>query len=167
VFVRAAALAQGSVDARFVLIGAEGEPGPYTRELRRLVTDLGLDDRFEFRGRLPTPEAAVAEIDVLVHVADSESFGRVVVEAMAGGRPIVGVRGGGVGELVDDGDTGLLAPVGDAAAVADRIVELVGSPELRDRLGRRGRAVAQERYTAQAMTSAMLDLYERAEGRPA
>ena len=56
----------------------------------------------------------MGEVDVLVHPAESESFGRVIVEGMAAGLPVVGVAAGGVGEIVRHEETGLLVPPGAA-----------------------------------------------------
>ena len=77
---------------------------------------------------------------MLVHPADNESFGRVVVEAMAAGLPVVGVRGGGVGEIVSNGETGLLSTPDDPSALAENIDRLIADADLRARLGTRAAA---------------------------
>ena len=90
----------------------------YADEIHGLIRQLGLADRFRFPGHVADPAQIMAEIDLLVHPADNESFGRIVVEAMAAGLPVVGVRGGGVGEIVVDGRTGLLAPPDEPVELA-------------------------------------------------
>jgi len=86
--------------------------------------------------------AALSEIDCLLQLSSvPESFGRVCVEAMAAGRPVVAFGHGGVAELVDDGATGILCPPGDLAAVAVAVARLRGDPELFGRLA----ATARER----------------------
>src|SRR5439155_2729361 len=68
---------------------------------------------------------------------------------------------GGVPELVEDGTTGYLVPVGDDAAMAARIVELARNPELRKRMGRAGRSHVEREFTPQRMTRILEDLYQR------
>ncbi len=101
------------------------------------------------------------EIDILVHPADNESFGRVAVEGMAAGLPVVGVRGGGIGEIVVDGVTGLLAEPDDAAGLARRIEQLVRDPGQRQAFGATGRQQAESRYSLKACTAGVLRVYEQ------
>jgi glycosyltransferase involved in cell wall biosynthesis len=108
----------------------------------------------------------MSQIDVLVHPADHESFGRVVVEAMAAGLPVVGVRGGGVGEIVRDGETGLLADADDAAGLAACIERVGRNEELRRSLGTAGRRRALDTYSLEACVAGMLRVYEQAMQRP-
>ncbi len=86
-------------------------------------------------------EQAMAELDILVHPAGNESFGRTAVEAMAAGLPVVGVAGGGIGETVVDGETGFLAPPDSVSALAARIAEA-------HRIARASAAVRQRRPRA-------------------
>mgnify|MGYP000997476360 CR=1 FL=1 len=76
-----------------------------------------------------------------------EPFGLVAVEAMAAGRPVVASRTGGLARIVADGETGLLTPPGDAAALADALARLLDDPALRARLGAAGRARALAEHT--------------------
>jgi glycosyltransferase involved in cell wall biosynthesis len=118
-----------------------------------------------FMGHRPVADI-MREIDVLVHPADNESLGRTVVEAMAAGLPVVGVAGGGVGETVVHGVTGLLAPPDDADALARFIDELVRSPQQRSAMGAAGRARAQEKYSLEACASAVAETYAEALEKP-
>src|SRR6202035_1898553 len=84
---------------------------------------------------------------VLLHVSTvPESFGRVCVEAMAAGRPVVAYDHGGVSELVQDGRTGFLCPPGDRAAVAHALRRLVATPQLGAEMGTAARSCALERF---------------------
>jgi glycosyltransferase involved in cell wall biosynthesis len=78
---------------------------------------------------------------------------------MAAGLPVVATRIGGVGEVVEKGRTGLLAPAGDDAALADAILRLAGDSDLRVRLGRRGRERACTLFSENRMHAAYLQLY--------
>ncbi len=90
----------------------------YAEEIHRLIREARLTNRFTWPGHVDDPVTIMGQIDILVHAADNESFGRTVVEAMAAGLPVVGVRGGGVAETIVDGETGFLAPADDPAGLA-------------------------------------------------
>ena len=91
------------------------------------------------------PLEALRGRSCLLHCADSEPFGLVVLEALASARPVVAPAVGGPAELLDD-EVGRLYPPGDAAAAADRLVEVLGDPELAARLGAAARRRAEERH---------------------
>jgi len=85
--------------------------------------------------------ACIDAMDVVVHSSTRrEPFGRVLIEAMALGRPLIAPREGGPREIVVDGETGLLVQPRDAGALADAITRLVTDPELRRAMGRAARA---------------------------
>src|SRR5262249_2158737 len=108
----------------------------------------------------------MSEIDLLVHPADNESFGRVVVEAMAAGLPVVGVSGGGVAEIIVPGTTGLVAQKDDPAALAACIEELVRDPARGWAMGAAGRERAIAQYSLSACAEGMVRVYEAAMRRP-
>jgi glycosyltransferase involved in cell wall biosynthesis len=158
-FVDAAAQVDRSLDVRFVLVGNDPPGDRYAEGIHREVEESGLADRFTFVGFHEDVPALMADLDVLVHPAELESFGRIAIEAMAAGRPVVGVAGGGIGEIVVDGVTGRLVPVGDAAALASAIAEVVADPDLRLAWGEAGRQRAAEHYSIDAMVDGMVDAY--------
>lgn len=84
--------------------------------------------------------------DVVVLSSQSESFGKVLVEANASGKPLVATATAGAREIITDGWNGFLVEIGDHAALADRIVQLLSDPELAARLGRNGRQLMVDRY---------------------
>jgi glycosyltransferase involved in cell wall biosynthesis len=165
-FIDAAARVAETLPVEFRLYGHDpiqsGGRDRYAADLHAQVERLGLGARFQFSGFVADPAALMAEIDVLVHPTEVESFGRVVVEAMATGLPVVGVRGGGVAEQIVAGETGLLVPPGDAAAMASAVETLVADEALRQRLGKAGRRRAEARYSIEAHVEAIVTLYERA-----
>ncbi|HEX8915781.1 MAG TPA: glycosyltransferase [Humisphaera sp.] len=150
VFIRAAAqVRQARPDVRFLVIGAAlfGETA-YEQEVRAMARDLGLGAELEFTGfRTDVPDL-IAKLDVLVHASvTGEPFGQVIIEGMAAGRPVVATAGGGVPEVVDDGATGILVPMGDAAAMAGAIRRLLDDPAAAEAMGRRARARILQQFT--------------------
>jgi glycosyltransferase involved in cell wall biosynthesis len=120
-----------------------GDPR-YAEILKNTAIETGLSRKVHFAGYRSETHEILKCIDVLAHPSETESFGRVIAEAMACGRPVVGFRVGAVGELIVDGETGLLAEPFDIDTFASHIVQLVKDKTLRDRLGEasRKRAVA-------------------------
>jgi glycosyltransferase involved in cell wall biosynthesis len=91
-----------------------------------------------------------------------EGFGVACLEAMAHGRPVVATAVGGLRDLVVDGETGLVVPPRDPAALRSALERLLGDPELRLRLGSAGRDRARERFSWDAVTEATLAAYRMA-----
>jgi glycosyltransferase involved in cell wall biosynthesis len=160
-FIRAMARVAGSVpQARFLIAGAEPQPrSGYESELRKLVRQMGLEERFAFLGFYQEIAEVMAMLDVAVLTSENEPFGRVLIEAMAAGKPVVATAGGGVPEIVVDGQTGLLVPLGDVEAIAGAVVGLLGHPERAQAMGQAGRCRAQERFSIQAHARAVEALY--------
>jgi len=97
--------------------------------------------------------------DIFVAPSRYESFGLIYLEAMARGKPVIACRVGGVPEVVVDGETGILVPPGDPAALAAAILRLLRDPEQRERLGRAGHERYRSLFTSQAMAARTLALY--------
>ena len=140
--------------------GAQGRDG-YEGDLRGMIETHGLTDNVHLRGHWEDMPAAYDWADVVVSASTRpEAFGRVAVEAMAMGRPVVASAHGGALETVEDAVTGRLVPPGDTRALADALSDLARDPDARARLGAAGRARARERFSVEAMTSATLSVYK-------
>ena len=126
-------------NARLRIVGS----GSRTGVVERLVADLS--EQTTWTNRLETAEVALA-LDgstALVLPSRSEGMGRVVVEALCRGRPVVATRVGGIPDLVRDGENGLLVEPGDTAALAEALVRILGGRELAERLAARARESAE------------------------
>ena len=117
--------------------------GVLNEVVKRLVDDLPAQTRWT--ESLPTPEVArvLDEATVLVLPSRSEGLGRVVVEAFCRGRGVVASRVGGIPDIVDDGETGLLVPAGDADALANALVLSLSDRTIAARLGSAGRVAVE------------------------
>jgi glycosyltransferase involved in cell wall biosynthesis len=96
-----------------------------------------------------------------------EGFGVVCAEAMAHARPVVASAVGGLRDLVEDGETGILVPPGDVPALGAALRRLLADADLRRRMGEAGRARVQERFTWDVVSDATLEAYRDALGEAA
>lgn len=119
----------------------------YEAELRQMVRTEGLEGRVCFAGFQKDVAALMAGVDIVLHTSThAEPFGRVVVEGMLAGRPVIATRGGGVNEIVTEGEDGLLVAPDDPAALAAAISRLQADPDLAVRLAAAGRISAARRF---------------------
>lgn len=139
---------EAGLRGRFLLIGrAFNEDTPYETALHEAAR--GLEEVVHFVPFQPEISAALSDLDVLLHASvKPEPFGRVLIEAMAVGVPVVAARGGGVPEIITDGQDGLLASPGDEAAYVAALRSLAASPARRAALGAAGRHTVEARFTA-------------------
>jgi phosphatidylinositol alpha-1,6-mannosyltransferase len=124
-------------DAFYVIVG----DGPNRGPLEALAAELGLRDRVVFAGQV-TPEILhlyYEACDVFVLPSWREGFGIVFLEAMHHGKPCIGVRAGGVPEVIAEGVTGLLTEPRDVAGLTAQVVRLLQDDRLRDEMGRAGK----------------------------
>ena len=149
--------------AEFRLIGAAlfGE-ADYERRLREQVARSNIGHAVEFCGFCDDVPDRIAALDVLVHASvTGEPFGQVVIEGMAAGKPVVATDGGGIPEIVVDGVTGLLVPMGDAAAMADAICQLLNDPALAARMGAAGLTRVGEHFTIRKTAESVQAIYQQ------
>lgn len=109
----------------------------YYQGLKRIEQELGLTN-FIWAGFHRNIPQMMQAADILVHPCETEPFGRISIEAQAAGTPVVGPDVGGIAESVVDQETGLLAPANAVDDFGEAIIKLVESPELRQKLGRKG-----------------------------
>lgn len=114
----------------------------YCLELKKKTRVMGLEKRVTFVGELSQEEMAerLARSRVLVLPSLSEGLGRVIIEAMACGVPVVCSSVGGIKDVVENGKTGFLVPPGDAEALAEKLKVLLSDRELALRMGEEGRS---------------------------
>jgi glycogen(starch) synthase len=120
--------------------------------------------RVRFSGRVGQQQLcdAYAGCDIFVAPSRFESFGLVFLEAMRDAKPVIGCLAGGMPEVVEDEVNGLLVPPADAAALATAILRLAAAAALRAAMGAAGRRIFTEKFTAERMAEASIDLYQLA-----
>jgi glycosyltransferase involved in cell wall biosynthesis len=155
-------LRRRGVECLTLLVGE----GPLREALAAQVAREGLAERVCLTGSRPDVAELLAASDVFVLASSWEGLPRSVLEAMASRRPVVATAVGGVGELVEDGQTGFLAPAGDADALASRLGALLADPQLRAEMGARGRARVEKEFSVERMVEGTVAVYrELVDGR--
>lgn len=163
VLLEAAAGLEG--DWRLVVVGE----GPLRQEMEEEAARLGLGPRVRFLGGASSREMPVcySEMDVLAVPSLTvphwkEQFGRVIVEAMACGVPVVGSDSGEIPDVM--GEAGLVVPEGDSGALRGALARLMNSPDLRSDLGRLGRERVLAHYTHRRVAEETVAFYQRVLG---
>jgi glycosyltransferase involved in cell wall biosynthesis len=137
-------------DVRGLIVGEAlftGEDRRYRQELRELAAQLGIADRVHFTGFCSDIVPFLLSVDIVAHCLTSpEPFGRVIVEAMLAGRPVIATRGGGATEIVTDNNTGLLVEPGDPHSLAAAIQRLIEDRDFAAKMGRAAIRDAEERF---------------------
>ncbi|HEX4923554.1 MAG TPA: glycosyltransferase family 4 protein, partial [Bdellovibrionales bacterium] len=153
-FVAAAADAlRAGHRAHFVIVGDEiydttGERG-VRAELESLIKESGFETHIRIAGFRNDMPRVYNSLDLLVHASTKpEPFGRVLIEAMACGVPVIASRDGGVLEIVTDGSDGLLFAPGDTAELGRHVARVLADETLRARLGREGRKTVERRFSS-------------------
>jgi len=155
--VRVFARLARKVPSRLVFIG-DGPDRPEAADEARL---LGVTDRVVFLGKQDSVAEIMACADLLLLPSQNESFGLVALEAMASGVPVIASRAGGLPEVVDDGETGFLAPVGDVEAMADGAVHILRDTETWRRFSAAAVQSATERYGVEKVIPQYEHYYRR------
>lgn len=164
--VRAMARLDGPAkEARLVVVGEGLRTTPEAVARLRREADELLGDRVHFAGRRTDIPDILRSIDVLVSASTAEPFGLTILEAMASGTAVVAVASGGVPEIVEHGETGLLVPPGDEQALADAVGRLCSEPELRARLGSQARVAAEAGHRPELRADRLVALYREVVAR--
>ncbi len=141
-------------DTTFVFLG----DGELLNELKNIASKLGIEENVRFPGWRPDVAEVMSAFDIFVLPSLNEGMGRVLVEAMAMGKPIVASDVGGIPDLVIHGKNGYLVPVGDVETLAARIKELLDDSGKREEMGNTGRRYAAG-YSSEAMVKKIDQLY--------
>jgi glycosyltransferase involved in cell wall biosynthesis len=146
-------------DAHGLVVGgdAHGLSPEYAASVRRMVGELGLEDRVTLTGQVPDTAPYVRAMDVMVSASEREPFGIVLLEAMAHAVPVVAVGDAGPRDIVDDGRTGVLVPSPHPTLLADALEPLVDDAERRRAMGACGRERYLREFTAERMAETLLE----------
>ena len=157
-FLRAIEIARRRLPSLRVIIAGEGL---LRAHLESFAAYLGLADVVQFLGGRKDVVALIQCYDVFLLTSIIEGMPNVVMESQLLGVPVVATRAGGTVDLIRDGETGLLAPVGDHEQLASGIVRLFTETGLRDRISRAARDQIQSNYTVEQFVARTEDVYRR------
>jgi len=141
---------QKKIPAVLLMVG----DGPERNHAEQFAREKGIGHRAHFLGKQDNIAQCVGISDLLLLPSETESFGLVALEAMAGGIPVVASRVGGIPEVVTDGVEGYLAEVGNVNEMAERSLQILEHDDIREEMGRRAREKTQSKFSAQAIISA-------------
>ncbi len=149
-------------ELRCLIVGGVHRQGAdYAERMRARIGAEGLERQVILTGARRDVAACLDAMDVAIHASTNpEPFGRVLIEAMALGRPLIAPREGGPLEIVVDGETGVLVPPRDPEALAAAIDRLVGDADLRARMGAAGRARVQAVFDIRHHVAAMEAIFD-------
>lgn len=159
-----AELVRRGVDAELLIVGTGGNR--FRNSLVQQVRYHSLEERVIFYGYAENPLPLIRAADVILVCSRFEAFGRVTVETMLVGKPIIGTASGGTRELIEDGKTGLLYTPGNYNELADKIQYLYENPEERAKLGAAALIWTEGRFSRNRYAKQVLDLLNETLMRP-
>lgn len=148
-------LIQKEVNAKLLLVG----DGPEMTYISNLVGELGLTDKVLFLGKQENLEELYSLSDVMLLLSEKESFGLVLLEAMACGVPCIGTNTGGIPEVIYEGETGYLCEVGDIKSIADRAVELLSNDLLHQNMSENAIFTAKDAFHSEKIVTQYESIY--------
>jgi glycosyltransferase involved in cell wall biosynthesis len=163
VLLRALPLLRRRAPAAQLLVVGDG---PERDRLRALADRIDPDHRVVFAGAIPDAARVLPLVDLYVTASRREGLPLAVLEAMACGLPVLATRAPGHVDAVEDGLTGRLVDVDDAAGLAEAAADLLGDPARRAAMGRAGRERAERLFARSRMLAEIADLYREAAGFP-
>ena len=148
-------------EAHLVIAG----DGERRHALESKAQSLNIADAVHFLGWRDDVPSIMIDLDALIVPSLWEGFGLVTLEAMALGKPIIASRVSALPEIISQGETGLLVPPADSAALADSILNLLRDPAKAKTMGQRGRARLEKEFTIQRMAQRHAVVYKEAASR--
>ncbi len=143
-------------DARFLLAG----DGPLRKELEKKCRELGINSSVFFLGSQKDIRPFLYGVDLIVLPSLNEGMGRILLEAQAMGKPVIGTSVGGIPEVIRGEETGLIIPPKDPEALAAAILQLLKDPGRRERMGQRAKEWVDQRFGVERMVEQAASVYE-------
>ncbi|MFZ0964145.1 MAG: glycosyltransferase [Terriglobia bacterium] len=151
-------LRKRGTNATLLVLGSSGD-GAYLERIRRIAAEWGVEQYIHFAGHVANPLALILPCDVVAVCSRSEGFGRVTVEAMKLGEPVVGADARGTAELIREGFNGFLYSPGDHTALAAKLEYLFEHPEVRQSVGENARSWAWQQFTVERFSEDILRVF--------
>jgi len=160
--VRIFAAVRREVPSRLLLVG----DGPERVLAREVADELGVNKWIRWLGQVDAVEEVIGCADLFVLPSRNESFGLAALESLSGGVPVIGTMAEGLPELIQNGETGYLLPIGDVEGMARRSIEVLTDEKKHAAMAKAARDVAIERYDVGKVIPMYEDFYGRVLGAP-
>jgi len=144
-----------------VLVQIAGD-GPARGELETLALKLGIADTVVFLGYQTDVSALIAKARLVVHTSDAEGLPNVLMEALAGGRPVVATDAGDTGMLISNGRTGFVVRCDDEETMLARVVDIMTNDDLARRMGEAAREYIRREFGMSRLLQQVFDAYSSA-----
>ena len=154
-------------DLEFWIVGEDTQGTGRRATLDQLARELNVEPYVRFLGHRSDVPDIMRQLHLLIVPSQFEPFGRVVIEAMACGRPVIGSRDGGIPEIIEEGKTGYLVDVGDWKGFARAALALLADREKWTRMSEAASATARERFSVSAHVMHIASIYGKILGQPA
>lgn len=159
-FLKAATIVLEALpEVKFAAIGDSAD-GNYLEHLKGFAQELRIFSKIIFTGSQINMPKVYAALDLVVLASWEEPFARVVYEAMAMEKPVVGTNTGGTPEIIEHGVNGLLVPPKNPKALAEGIIEVLKDREKAQRMGKKGRRIVQERFSLEKHVAEIENIYK-------
>ncbi|BDG44069.1 N-acetyl-alpha-D-glucosaminyl L-malate synthase BshA [Saccharococcus caldoxylosilyticus] len=153
--VRAFSLIRKQLPAKLLLVG----DGPEMPVVCRLVRELGLQEDVHFLGKQDKLDELYSISDVMLLLSEKESFGLVLLEAMACGVPCIGTTIGGIPEVIEDGETGFLCELGNVEEIAEKAMRILTDPHLHMYMAKQAVQTVYKKFHSREIVEQYEDIY--------
>jgi N-acetyl-alpha-D-glucosaminyl L-malate synthase BshA len=153
--IRTFSLINEKVKSKLLLVG----DGPEYRNAKKLVKDLGLCSKVLFLGKQEKIEELYSISDLKLLMSQKESFGLVLLEAMACGLPCIGTNIGGIPEVIEDGVNGYLCELGDYVNAAKSAIKLLTNDNLHQKFSENAQKVILNKFSSESIVSQYEKIY--------
>jgi glycosyltransferase involved in cell wall biosynthesis len=161
VFIEAAKIVVEKLqNTQFVIVGEDkSKAGENRRNIEDLIAKSNLGEKIKLIGWVDDIRPILSDFDLFVSAARSEPFGLVLLEAIACGVPVIATRSEGAQEIIESNQSGILTPLEDAEPLAEKILDLLNSPEKRKNLSVNGRKRVEDCFSLERMVSETENFY--------
>lgn len=161
-FIQAAAkIKQEIPKIKFLIVGKTlPNQKKYLDFLKNLTKKLGIENDIIFSGARTDITQIIKALDVVVISSKFEAFGRTIIEGMAMEKPVIASNCGGIPEIIEDGKSGILFPVGDIDSLATNVVKILQDKNLALKLGKEGKKRVEEKFSIKKCTQKIENIYE-------
>ena len=153
-------LLQNKKNLKFYVVGPTIDQ-EYKNRLDEVISNAGYSNNIIFTGLQNNIPKILSQMDILVHNNINESFGRIYIEAMAAGIPVVTYNSETAKEILSNGKAGVLIPIGDKSKMVLAITELLNSSEKRIKIGKFGRTKVRDEYSVDKQFKKINNIYNK------